>query len=102
MHRASELRVATPNGLCSARAAWRRVRYPIVAAVRLRSGTGACTLTCATQLQRRRRTNMRSPERAARDAAMHAMDLLGPIGAATGSAASIVEVSVMRPTCSPR
>jgi hypothetical protein len=45
---------------------------------------------------------MRSPEQAARDAAVHAMDLRGPIGAANESAASFVEVSVMLPTCSPR
>ena len=40
---------------------------------------------------------MRSAARAARDAAVPAIDLRGVIGAATGLAASLVEVSVMLP-----
>ena len=55
-----------------------------------------------SRAERRRRTIMRAAARAARDAAVPATDLRGVIGAATGSAASLVEVSVMLPTWSPR
>ena len=55
-----------------------------------------------SRAERRRRTIMRSAARAARDAAVPAIDLRGVIGAAAGLAASLVEVSVMLPTWSPR
>ena len=85
-----------------ARGGCRRVPYLNRAAVRPRSGTGRCTSKRSSGRRRRRRTIMRSAARAARDAAMPAIDLRGVIGAATGSAASLVEVSVMLPTWSPR